>query len=112
MLCVLLLVSILALIQVCVLCRFHNRFVRFGALYIPNSVKNKNKRKNISLPMDESLMFPLAVHYDADIHNALASLRILDGTLPRHNLYGAPVNVFAPARTAKFFVKPSTPVFG
>jgi hypothetical protein len=97
-------------------CRFPNRFVLFGALYIPNSVKNKNKWKNILLSMDESLMFPLAVQYDADIHNALAGLRILDGTLPRHNLHGAPASVIlfapGPAHTAKFFVIPSTPVLG
>jgi hypothetical protein len=76
---------------VCVLCRFHPRFLRFGALYIPNHIKTKNKRKNIPAPIDESLMFPLAVNYDADIHDALESLRILDGTIPRHAKHGAPV---------------------
>jgi hypothetical protein len=79
---------------------------------VPNHIKNKNKRMNVSVPKDESLMFPLAVNYDADIHDALASMRILDGTLPRHSKFGAPVNFFAPPRTAKFFVKPSTPVLG
>jgi len=58
-------------------------------------------------------MYPLAVNNDADIHDALASLRILDGTIPRHAKHGAPVIVcFAPARTVKFFVKPNTPVLG
>ena len=96
----------------CVLCRFPSRFVSYGALYVPNHLKNKQKRQNIVVPKDESLMFPLAVHYDADIHGALASIRILDGTLPRHSKHGAPVNFFAPQRTAKFFVKPSSPVLG
>ena len=59
----------------CVLCRFPSWFVRFGALYVPNHIKNKNKRMNVSVPKDESLMFPLAVNYDADIHDALASMR-------------------------------------
>ncbi len=57
-------------------------------------------------------MYPLAVNYDADIHDALASLRILDGTIPRHAKHGAPVNIFAPARTVKFFVKLTASVLG
>jgi hypothetical protein len=64
----------------------------------PTTSKTKNKRNNISAPIDKSLMFPLIVNYDADIHDALASLRILDGTIPRHAQHGAPVNFSAPAR--------------
>ena len=65
------------------------------------------------MPKDESLMFPLAVSYDADIHDALANMRTLDGTLPLHSKYGAPVNLFPPGCVAaKFFVKPSAPVLG
>jgi hypothetical protein len=94
------------------MCRFHPRYLRFDALYIPNHNKTKNKRKNVPAPIDESLMFPLAVNYDADIHDALASLRILDGTISRHAKHGAPMYVFAPARTVKFFVKLNTPVRG
>jgi hypothetical protein len=83
------------------------------ALFIPNHIKTKNKRKNVSAAIDEFPMYPLAVNYDADIHDALASLRILDGTIPRHAKHGAPVIVcFAPARIVKFFVKPNTPVLG
>ena len=71
--------------------------------------------KNIAWipPIDESLMLLLAVNYDADIHDVFASLRILDGTIPRHAKHGAPVIVcFAPARIVKLFVKPNTPVLG
>ncbi len=57
-------------------------------------------------------MFPLAVNYNADIHDALASLCILDGTFPLHAKHGAPVVCFAPVRTVKFLVKQSTPVLG
>jgi hypothetical protein len=57
-------------------------------------------------------MYPLAVNNDADIHDALEILRILDGTIPIHAKRGAPLNCFAPARTVKFFVKPNTPVLG
>jgi hypothetical protein len=79
---------------VCVLCRFPNRFVRFGALYVPNYIKNKNKRQSVAVPKDDSLMFPLAVNYDADIHDALASMRTLDGAIPLHAKYGTPVIFF------------------
>ncbi len=57
-------------------------------------------------------MYPLADNYDADIHDALVSLRILDGTIPRHAKHGAPVIFFAPERSVKVFVKPNTPVLG
>ncbi len=46
-------------------------------------------------------MFPLAINYDADIHDALASMRILDGTLPLHSKYGAPVNFFVFCSSAR-----------
>ena len=94
------------------MCRFPGRYERFGAFYVPNHLKNKQKRQNVVVPKDESLMFPLAVNYDADIHDALASMRVLDGTLARHSKHGMPVNFFAPKRSAKFFVKSSTPVLG
>jgi hypothetical protein len=83
----------------CVLCEFHHRFLRVGALFIPNHIKTKNKWKNVSAAIDESLMYPLAVNNDADIHDALAILRILDGTIPIHAKRGAPLNCFAPANT-------------
>jgi hypothetical protein len=35
-------------------CRFHPRFVRFGALYFPNHIKTRNKRKNIPSSMSPS----------------------------------------------------------
>ncbi len=58
------------------------------------------------------MLITLAVNNDADIHDALASLRIIDGTIPMHAKRCAPMNCFAPARTVKFFVKPNTPVLG
>ena len=55
---------------------------------------------------------PLGHEYDADLHNAIAHLRILDGSLPEHAKLGSAVNFFAPAGTAKYWVKSSSPVFG
>ncbi len=62
----------------------------------------QKERNKPSAAIDESLMYPLAVNYEplfvwtytADIHDALASLRRLDGNTPSHEKYGAPVNLF------------------
>jgi len=50
--------------------------------------------------------------YDPDIHDALANLRRLDGSIPVHDKYGPPVNFFAPSGSRKYWVKQSTPVLG
>ena len=55
---------------------------------------------------------PLGHQYDPDLHDAIALLRILDGSLPEHAKLGRAVNFFAPAETAKYWVKSSSPVFG
>ena len=55
---------------------------------------------------------PLGHEYDADLHDAIAHLRILDGSLPEHAKLGRAVNFFAPAGTAKYWVKSSSSVFG
>ena len=55
---------------------------------------------------------PLGHKYDADLHDAITRLRILDGSLPEHAKLGSAVNFFAPAGTAKYWVKSSSPVFG
>ena len=55
---------------------------------------------------------PLGHEYDADLHDAIAHLRILDGSLPEHAKLGCAVNFFATAGTAKYWVKSSSPVFG
>ena len=54
---------------------------------------------------------PLGHEYDADLHDAIAHLRILDGSLPEHAKLGSAVNLCAPAGTAKYWVKSSSPVF-
>ena len=43
----------------------------------------------------DSRMCPLGVYYDADVHDALANLRKLDGDIPVHPQYGMSVNCFA-----------------
>ena len=46
---------------------------------------------------DESKMCPLEVYYDADVHDALANLRKLDGDIPVHPQYGMSV-IFLPPK--------------
>jgi hypothetical protein len=88
------------------------RYERFGALFVPNHVKTKLKRQQQTITVDDSKICPLQTLYDADIHDALANLRRLDGTIPKHDKYGPPVNFFAPPGIRKYWVKSSTPVLG
>jgi hypothetical protein len=53
-------------------------------------------RKNRNKP----LMCPFAEHYDGDIHDALANLCRVDGSIPSHDKYGPPVNFSLQKRTA------------
>jgi len=55
---------------------------------------------------------PLGHEYDADLHDAIAHLRILDGSLAPHSKHGRSVNFFDPPWEAKYWVRPSSPVFG
>lgn len=55
---------------------------------------------------------PLGHNYDVDLHDVIAHLRILDGSLPAHATYGRSVNFFAPTGEPKYWVKKSTPPFG
>jgi hypothetical protein len=75
-------------------------------------VKTKNRRSNLASEIDESKMCPFAEHYDADLHDFLSDLRRIDGTLPPHQQYGPPVNLFAPKGSRKYWVRASTPVLG
>ena len=55
---------------------------------------------------------PLGHEYDPDIHDAIANLRILEGSLPEHARHGSAFNCFAPKREMKYWVRESTPAFG
>ena len=70
------------------------------------------RKNNIPALVDESKMCPLELYYDADIHDAVANLRKLDGDIPVHPQYGMPVNFFAPQKTRKFWTKSSTAELG
>ena len=74
----------------------------------------KTKAKNAGLDLNNSVETSslLGHNYDADIHNAIAHLRILDGSLPAHPTHGRSVNFFADVGRPKYWVKASTPAFG
>ncbi len=55
------------------------------------------RKNNVAVPEDESKMCPLEVYYDADVHDALANLRRLDGDIPVHPQYGMSV-IFLPPK--------------
>jgi len=75
-------------------------------------VKTKAKRNEQVVGIDPSKICPLESMYDADIHDALANMRRLDGNIPKHDKYGVPVNFFTPPGSRKYWVKASTPVLG
>jgi hypothetical protein len=102
----------LLLLFVPFVCSFPGKFERFGPLYIPPHKKQAMRKNNLPAPVDASKMCPLEMFYDADVHEAVANLRILDGDIPVHPQYGMPVNFFAPQKSRKFWTKSSTPELG
>ncbi len=54
----------------------------------------------------------MSEHYDPNLHDLLANMRRLDGTLPPHDKFGPPVNLFAPKGSRKYWIKSSIPAFG
>jgi hypothetical protein len=95
------------------ICSFPDkRFDRFGPIYYPPHQKQKKKKNDIPAPVEASKMCPMEVYYDGDIHDAVANLRKLDGTIPVHHQYGVPVNFFAPKGSRKYWTKVSTPELG
>ena len=66
----------------------------------------------MEVEVDDGKQCPFVEHYDGHLHDVLANLRRLDGNIETHPQYGAPVNLFAPKGTRKYWVKASTPVLG
>jgi hypothetical protein len=61
----------------------------------------KMKKNDIPAPGEASKMCPMEVYYDGDIHDAVANMCKLDGTIPVHPQYGVPVNFCRPQGSAK-----------
>ena len=112
--CTISLISIISLIlpSSCSVGRFPSKYERFCAVYVANHVKTRNRRQGVVADVDDTRQCPLVEHYDGNLHDVLANLRRLDGSMETHPQYGPPVNLFAPKGTRKYWVKASTPVLG
>ena len=88
------------------------RHDRFNAVYIPNSAKSRSRRSGDGLSNVDTKATPFADNYDGDVHNLVENMRRLDGTLPPHDKYCPPVNLFSPPGTRKYWIRASTPAFG
>ena len=100
-----------AFLNLC-LYRWNGKFEHFCRPYIAAYDKTKAKNKGLDLDSGVETSCPLGHTYDADIHDAIAHLRILDGSLPAHPTHGRSVNFFADVGLPKYWVKASTPAFG
>ena len=83
-------------------------------MYIAAYYKTKEKNGGLDLNNSVETSCPLGHTYDADIHDAIAHLRILDGSLPAHptDLHGRSVNFFADVGRPKYWIEASSPAFG
>ena len=86
--------------------RFPSKYERFCALYVANHMKTRNRRQGIVSEADDTRQCPFLEHYDGNLHDALANMRSLDGSIDPHPQYGPPVNFFALKGTQKYWVKP------
>ena len=90
------------------ICSFPGKqFERFGPLYIPPHKKLNMRKNDVPVPVDDSKICPLEVFYDADVHDALANLRKLDGDISVRHQYGMSVNFFAHKKSRRYWTKPS-----
>ena len=110
-------ILVISLISCCVSVRFPLKYEHFCAVFVANHIKTRNRRSG--LPSrgdkdDDSKMCPFgnADNYDADIHDALANMRRLDGSPLPHEKYGQPVNCFAPKGSRKYWITKETPILG
>ncbi len=62
----------------------------FPAVYVPNFLKTRQRRNNTE--PGEAKPLPLVEQYDGNLHDLIANLRRIDGSLPPHVKYGPPVS--------------------
>ena len=95
------LISIISLILrlLCSVGRFPSKYERFRALYVANHVKTRNRRQGVVADVDDTRQCPFVEHYDGNLHDVLANLCRLDGSIETHPLYCPPVHLFAPKGT-------------
>lgn len=89
--------------------RWNGKFEHFCILQ--PTVKQEAMNGGLDLNNSVETSCPLGHTYDADIHDAIAHLRILDGSLPAHPTHGRSVNFFAEVGRPKYWIEASSPVF-
>jgi hypothetical protein len=51
------------------------------------------------MPSGETMLLPLVEQYDGNLHDFIANLHSVDGSLAPQVKYGLPVNIFAAANS-------------
>ena len=100
--------SISNIVYPCFHCSWGGAYITICPIYIPNFEKTKKKRESDSLQSRDELdkSAPLMTHYDADVHEALARLRMLDGSSYSEKA-GQSVNFFTEKGKPKCLFKKS-----
>ena len=84
----------------------------FCAVFRTSHQRRKANRQEAADPEDsESKICPLAHDFDLQIHDTVANLRRLDGSIQPHKDHGRSVDFFTEKGKRKFWLKSSTPVF-
>ena len=76
--------------------------VEWKVCILQPTVKQEAMNGGLDLNNSVETSCPLGHTYDADIHDAIAHLRILDGSLPAHPTHGRSVNFFAEVGRPKY----------
>ena len=96
--------------MICVAGSWGGWFNYFCAVYRTSHQRRKANRQEAADP-EESKMCPLAHAFDLQIHDAIANLRRLDGSIQPHKDHGRSVDFFTEKGKRKFWLKSRTPVF-
>jgi hypothetical protein len=93
--------------------RWDGKYVCFCSTFVPSYQKVKRQKNGLAntKDKDDAVICPLGHASDAEIHDAISHLRILDGSLPEHANHGSPVNFLAAMRKQTYWVK-DIPMFG
>jgi hypothetical protein len=91
-------------------------FLSCMSILVHYMLKTKARRHKQSMGIDsdngKTCPSPLQHSYDTDILDTLAKMYHINGSIPKHDKYVAPVNFFAPSGSSKYWVKQPTPFLG
>jgi hypothetical protein len=89
--CIISLISIVCLIlqSFCCVGRFPAKYESFCAVYVANHLKTRNRRNGIVADVDDTRQCTFVGHYDGYLHDVMAILRGLDGSIETHPQYSS-----------------------